>query len=495
MADISKIVNVALIPEGKAAQPANMNDVSILTKEQGVLSTAERYRSYRSASAVLADFGALSEVTEFANTIFATSPNATQFGGSLIVGYWRGDAEEVTPATSGKLTGEDIDPAAALQALQSISDGTMNITIDGAVVALSALDFTGAVTMADVVSLLSIAGATVEYDAGTFTVASISTGAASTVGIATDPGTGTFIGTILGLTAGAVPVDGVDAEILPPETKLEGVAEVRAAVEFRGAAFIDPIDDADVLGLATWAKANGCLMYETFGQPAYLVKMPGNPVWDVAMAGLSNFRCLYSAANNRKLAASYMARAHTVNFAASNSAMTMQLKTLAVPAETYSDTVMEAAAAVGLDVYTTIKDVPVVVCSMANDFVDNVYNLIAFISHVQTDLFNVLKATGTKIPQTEKGVLVLIDQGEKTSRQFVRAGVFGPGEWASPDYFGDDIETFKANIREFGFYWLAGSLADQSQADRQARKSPVLQCAVKNQGAIHSVDVIINFNI
>jgi hypothetical protein len=38
-------------------------------------------------------------------------------------------------------------------------------------------------------------------------------------------------------------------------------------------------------------------------------------------------------------------------------------------------------------------------------------------------------------------------------------------------------------------------LKDQPQADRQARKSPVLQGAVKNAGAIHSVDIIINFNL
>ena len=32
-------------------------------------------------------------------------------------------------------------------------------------------------------------------------------------------------------------------------------------------------------------------------------------------------------------------------------------------------------------------------------------------------------------------------------------------------------------------------------ADRAARKSPVLQIAVKNAGAIHTVDAIINFNL
>ena len=68
------------------------------------------------------------------------------------------------------------------------------------------------------------------------------------------------------------------------------------------------------------------------------------------------------------------------------------------------------------------------------------------------------------------------------------------GEWSSPDSFGD-LDTFKRNIRDFGFYVLAGSLADQPQSERAQRKSPTIQVAVKNAGAIHKVDVIISFNL
>jgi hypothetical protein len=46
-----------------------------------------------------------------------------------------------------------------------------------------------------------------------------------------------------------------------------------------------------------------------------------------------------------------------------------------------------------------------------------------------------------------------------------------------------------------GFYVLGGKLSEQAQVDRQLRKSPVIQVAVKNAGAIHKVDIIINFNI
>jgi hypothetical protein len=37
-------------------------------------------------------------------------------------------------------------------------------------------------------------------------------------------------------------------------------------------------------------------------------------------------------------------------------------------------------------------------------------------------------------------------------------------------------------------------VASQSQADREARKAPTLQVALKLAGAVHFVDVIINVN-
>ena len=75
----------------------------------------------------------------------------------------------------------------------------------------------------------------------------------------------------------------------------------------------------------------------------------------------------------------------------------------------------------------------------------------------------------------------------------MRNGVFAAGTWTLSDFFGDRGQ-FLTGIETNGFYVLAGDLADQSTADRQARKSPVIQIAVKNAGAVHSEDIIITFN-
>jgi hypothetical protein len=75
-------------------------------------------------------------------------------------------------------------------------------------------------------------------------------------------------------------------------------------------------------------------------------------------------------------------------------------------------------------------------------------------------------------------------------RQFVRNGILAPGQWNSAQTFGDP-ETFKANIANQGWYVYSMPIAQQSQAQREARVAPYIQGAAKRAGAIHSADVLI----
>lgn len=497
MADISNVITAQLLAEGQSAARDNMNVVAILTSERTHLNSSKRYDIYRTSSSVATDFGTLSKTNDFASTFFATEVNPISAGGALVIGYWRATAETV-PATAATLTGVQLSEATVIGQLQEISDGSFSITIDGTEKNVAGLNFQSVVDLNDVVEVVQTGledDALVSIDDSRIIISSSTTGATSTITALTPLETGSFIGSVLGLESGGgvVVTQGAAESTLEPETKLEAITALKQAVNAKGATFIDNTTDAEKLQLATFAVANDMLIYDVFSSSSNLVVSNDNPMWQIKTSGLQNFRGLHSKAGNRKLAVSYMARAHVVNFSAENTAMTMHLKTLAVPAEDYTQGEIDAAKRVGLDIYTTIKDVSVVLTSHANGFVDNVYNLMAFIDAVQTDMFNLLKTTPTKIPQTTAGVNQLVDQAEKTTREFVRAGVFAPGTWSLSDFFGNR-DTFMRSIEQNGFYWLAGLLSEQSQADRQQRKSPVLQCAVKNAGAIHSVETIILFN-
>lgn len=501
MADIDNVINVTLLPEGVAVARDNMNVVTVITSQQtGPLSSANRYELYSNSADVATDFGTDSDMYAHAIAFFGNTPNPTNAGGVLVAGYWRG-ASETVAASAAVLTGAQLTEVTVVDSAQAISDGSFDIDVDGTTVNITAMDLRTVTSLADIVTLLDnevtgITGATVTLsDDNRIIVTSDTTGVLSLMTLTDDPGTGTYLGTLLGMAAGtgATTVQGAAASAPVAETKIDAITALKALVNFKGFVFIDAPDDADRLLLAAWAQANASLGYEVFQTAANLTIDVTNVVWNIKLGGYTNYRMLYSAAGNRVMATSYMSRAHVVNFNAERNALTMHLKAISIVAESYSEADVDAAKAVGLDIYTTIKDVPKLLTSGVNGFTDDRYNLLAFIDAVQTDMFNVLGTTSTKIPQTQRGVNQLIDQGEKTTRGFVRAGVFAPGTWTSPDYFGDQ-DTFLRQVAENGFYWLAGALADQPAADRAARKSPVLQAAVKNAGAIHSADIIINFN-
>ena len=238
------------------------------------------------------------------------------------------------------------------------------------------------------------------------------------------------------------------------------------------------------------------MQYDVFDDPSNLEVDVTNPVWEIKLSGQVNYRMLYSAAGNRTLAVGYMSRNHTVLFTGENTAQTMHLKEIkSVVAENYSQTDIDKAKTVGLDIYTVFKKtVPKLLTTGANGFTDNVYNLIAYIDAVQTDAFNLIGTTPTKIPQTTPGLNQLLDGLEDTSNGFVRAGVFAPGTWTLTTRFGD-VDTFNRNIEEKGFYWYAIPLSEQVQSERAQRKTPVLQNAGKNAGAFHSANIVITFNL
>lgn len=489
--DLSNVINVGILLEGKAVSPDNMNTVCIMSSEEP-LNTNERYRVYKSISAVESDFGTYSSTYAFANVVFQQTPNPINIGGALIVGYYRSIDEDVD-ATSGILTGSQINEAQVISNLQQITDGSMVIKIDDSDVTLSNLDFSTSITIDDVVALINdIVGATCTFSDQRFIFTSETNGVTSTMSTAFASPTGIFIGSILGLSNGATIINGEDAQTLTAESKVEAISEVKSLVNFKGFCFIDNTTDAESESLADWTQEKAVLSYDVFSDTNNLEVDDSNPVWNITNKSQNKYIMLYS--TDRRLAAGVMARQHTVNFG-SDTANTINLKDIkGVEAVDYSQTVWNKAETIGLSLYTFFKGIPKLITSGANGWSDDTYNIIAFIDHIQVDVFNVLGSTPTKISQTLQGVNQIVDQCEKTTRQFVRSEVFAAGTWTGDDYFGERA-VFDRNIEQNGYYWLAGRLEDQPISERQARKSPLIQGAVKNAGAIHGGDILINFNL
>lgn len=216
----------------------------------------------------------------------------------------------------------------------------------------------------------------------------------------------------------------------------------------------------------------------------------------IAEAGYDKTRCLAYLSDTtlpaKQMAAAYAGRALSTAFDGSNTTQTMHLKDLTgiVADPNLTQTQLELCQACGADVYANIAGVAKTFTSGANGFFDQVYNRCWFLGALEVAGFNALAKVSTKIPQTEPGMTLLKGAYRLVCEQAVRNGYVAPGAWNSADRFGD-VEAMLRNIEEVGYYIYSLPVNQQSQTDREQRKSPLVQIAIKEAGAIHSTSVMV----
>lgn len=220
---------------------------------------------------------------------------------------------------------------------------------------------------------------------------------------------------------------------------------------------------------------------------------------DIKNATLTKTRCLFyggTVEQAKIMMASYASKAMSTIFEASLTTQTMHLKPLAgvTPDPVMTETLLSKCKLAGVDSYISIEGVPCVFSTGANGFFDEVFNELWFVNAIQTAGFNYLRQTNTKIPQTENGMTGLKNAYAQVCVRGVNNGFIGAGSWTSSDTFGNP-DLFKRNIETSGFYVYSMPVAQQSRADREERKAPLVQIAVKTAGAIHSTNVMIYVNL
>ena len=195
------------------------------------------------------------------------------------------------------------------------------------------------------------------------------------------------------------------------------------------------------------------------------------------------------------MSAAYMGRALSTNFNGSNTTQTMHLKPLVTiqPDPTMTQTILGLALAAGADTYISLQGVSAVFTSGANQFWDQVYNLLWFVGALQVAGFNYLAQAGTKIPQTENGMDGLKGAYRVVCEQAVTNQYAAPGAWNSATLFGNPADLI-ANVAQRGYYIYSLPVSQQLQAARAARQAPIVQIALKQAGAVQESTVIVNVN-
>lgn len=478
---LSYTINVSLsaLPSGLA--DFNTNSIAIFSNETAGFS--ESYKAYIPPSAVETDFGSDSLTYAMANALYTPVPNFRTGGGYLYVFPFSG-----INATSASFTTADI--TANLTAFQSVSSGTLSITIDGETSLVEGLDFTSVKSIADIVTVLKNQNLDINIEAneGTIVFTSRRAGTASGVSINATDATDTIdisSAEYLNATAGNTTA-GTDAS---GQTLAQAVATAQQQVYFGGVLTTQIVDDTTRQANAAAIQSLDCVYYDSL-QSLTDIAVVGAAI---KAAGLGKTRTLaYSADNGKVAAATYATIAKSVNYDGTDTANTMNLKTLTgvVPDNGLSDTYVLSAQTNGVDIYGNTGGLGCVYSNDNNGYTDDIENQLWFKKALEIAGFNYLRQTNTKVPQTESGLTGLKNAYAQVCERAIRNGSVAPGTWNSIVPFGDQ-EDFKRNIAEKGYYVYSTPISQQSQSDREARKAPVIQIALKFASAIHFSDVIV----
>lgn len=485
-------VTISLTPAG--AQPRNFG-ATLIIGGSGIINTTQRLRSYASIIDVGVDFANTTPEYLAAVLFFGQSPQPSQ----LYIGAW---AETATP---GSLTGGVLSPAEQLLSnFTGITTGSMSVSFDGSAHALSAVSFAAATNLNQVASIIQSAFAAggiyplVTWNPSTsqFVITSNLTGDTSTVSYATPTGSGVDISSLLGLTqaAGATIVDGISAE-----SALDAVEALAIASNdwylFTFASV--NLADADHEAIAAWTEAasptrayaittqspNATNPSDTTDLGSYLVQQ-----------GYTRTFGQYSSQNPYAIAA-ILGRLATVAWSTgANVALIIKFQNeVGVASELLTEAQAATLTAKGWNYFALYQNGTAIVqqgACFSGLWIDVRISCDWLQNQAQTDLFNALVQAGTKIPQTDAGVNILVTTLANTLTQAVNNGMVAPGLWNAPGF--GSLQQGQTLTK--GFYIYAAPVASQTEAQRITRVAPAIQAAVKLAGGIQSVNVAINVN-
>ena len=600
--NINNIIQISISAPSIGAKQVNLSTIALFTDEQS--ESVVDYAVYKSATGIANDFGVDSNIYKQAVAIFSQSPSILTNNGyvvaipmlpSVVIDATSGygitsdinlqNFREVTDGSikiqvdGGRieaLTGLNFTPCKTTEAiagvfnsaiantatagraitetitvsnLESISDGSFSIAVDGGdATEITNLDFTGATDLDNVVTIIEaeLTGVTVTVKNGAIEFTSNSKGGTSSV-VLSGGTTGTNIYSEFGNvtnTSGLAPIgcicevynlnqlkftststgatssvlvssDTAGTDLSIPaylgtlayiqgqasytgrERLIDAIIRTRAELYYHCIIPCLTLSDDEIITASDYVQTETMMLAIADNDLACCDD--GNLFSRICDKSNHKTRCFAYFADDiqkaRNMASAYMGRGLCVNFEGSGTTLSMQLKALATiePDPNVTETLFQKAKRVGADLYCSIYGVNSVVSNGQNEFFDNVYNDNWLYVALQVAGFNALRYANTKIPQTNVGIDALVTAYKQVLEQGVRNGAFSAGEWTLTFPFGDP-ELFAQNIRSFGYYVYPEPLAEQSQQARDSREAPLISMAVKRAGAIHTSAVIVYIN-
>ena len=191
---------------------------------------------------------------------------------------------------------------------------------------------------------------------------------------------------------------------------------------------------------------------------------------------------------------SALARILTTVWTGSLTTITLMYKQeLGVVAENLNSTQMAALLSKNCNVFVAYDNDTVIIqpgICPSGQFIDTVIGADWLAYHVQTQVYNLLFTTATKIPQTDRGSNQIANVIESCLTDARTNGYLAPGQWNASGFGQLNPGDFLSK----GFYVYYPPVASQAESVRAERISVPFQCACKLAGAVHTVDVSLIIN-
>lgn len=487
---ISRLINVDVNLSPAAAQAQDLSTLLILGTNT-VIDVVERIRTYSSIEQVAADFGTSAPEYLAALLWFAQTPQPN----FLKVGRWaRTDSQ-------GQLICAPLSTTmSSAAAWASINNGGFTVSVDGTPQSLTGLDFSAVTTLNGVAGVINgaLAGATCVYNSvyNRFEFTSATSGLTSTISFLTTAA-GTDISELLG---GQVDDGGYVADGIEAETPAEVIAlfDGRFGQTWYAATFAvaTPLTNEQYLSVGSYIEAanNKHLFGITTQEAGVLSAVSTNDIAYQASQLNLNRTIVQYCGSNPYAVASLLSKALSVDYNGNSTVITLMYKQQPlIVAEQLSESQVTAAEDKNCNLFVAYNNNTAIIERgqvASGNFIDELTGTDWLAVTIMTAIYNLLYTTPTKIPQTDAGVHLIVTTCESICSQGVANGLLAPGVWNSAGFGtlkqGDFLAT--------GFYVYAQPVALQFQADREARRAPPIQIAVKLAGAVHYVDVTINVN-
>ena len=297
---------------------------------------------------------------------------------------------------------------------------------------------------------------------------------------------------VLGLSpqVGARMFDGADSETITQA--LDRLAQIDPDFYFVTLAE-GIVDTDDVLEAAEWAASNDrFLLADSHEERALDPADTTSVIARLAAPRSPSASAIWSRTSDYK-AVSLAARFGAVNFEGVQSLITAKFRRLygTVP-DDLTPTQAAALRERGVNWYSNVGGTPIIQEGTSfGGWIDVQVFLDWLVTRIRENLFNALRSAN-RVPQTDDGIAALKEAAEDICAQGVRNGGIAPGTLAETEANAIRLATGNPDFTGFlsnGYLVHVLPVAEQPQADREARKAPPVSVWLKGSGAVHFVDI------